>query len=101
MKLKAEIGGEARDIEITETDGGLHAVVDGRDYEIEASEPEAGIYLLNTRVRSMRHRSPLPRLPAEPIPFGFAAARPQSVSLTRNGFAGPAPRMTTATALQR
>ncbi len=45
MKLKAEIGGEARDIEITETDGGLHAVVDGRAYEIEASEPEAGIYL--------------------------------------------------------
>ena len=45
MKLKAEIGSETREIEITETDGKLRAVIDGRDYDIEASEPEAGIYL--------------------------------------------------------
>src|SRR5690606_2530544 len=46
MKLKAEIGDETREIEMTERDGRLQATVDGRSYDIEASEPEPGVYLL-------------------------------------------------------
>jgi biotin carboxyl carrier protein len=45
MKLQAEIGDQKHDVEIKREDGKVFAEVDGRGYEIEASEPEPGIFL--------------------------------------------------------
>jgi biotin carboxyl carrier protein len=45
MKLQAEIGDQKHDVEIKREDGKVFAEVDGRRYEIEASEPEPGIFL--------------------------------------------------------
>jgi len=46
MKLKAEIGGEQRDVEIVRDGDVLTAVVDGRRYSLEVSEPEPNVWLL-------------------------------------------------------
>ena len=45
MKLQAEIGEEKHDIDIKHEGGKLLASVDGREYELEMSEPEPGIFL--------------------------------------------------------
>ena len=45
MKLKAEIGGEAREVEIVRDGDRLSAVVDGRTYDLELGEPLPGVYL--------------------------------------------------------
>lgn len=45
MKLHAEIGDEKRVIELGRDGERVFASVDGRDYEIEVSEPERGVYL--------------------------------------------------------
>ena len=45
MKLQAEIGDQKHDVEITREDGRVFASVDGRRYELEASEPEPGVFL--------------------------------------------------------
>ena len=46
MKFHAELGDNNHDIEIKREDGKVFARVDDRDYELEVSEPEPGIYLL-------------------------------------------------------
>jgi biotin carboxyl carrier protein len=45
MKLHAELGDENHEIEIKREDGKVFARVDDRDYELEVSEPEPGVYL--------------------------------------------------------
>jgi biotin carboxyl carrier protein len=45
MKLQAEIDGNLRDVTIEHRDGGIVALVDGRRYDLEVSEPEPGVYL--------------------------------------------------------
>lgn len=45
MKLQAEIGGDDHSVEIRVQDGKLFAQVDDREYELEFSEPEPGVYL--------------------------------------------------------
>ncbi|MBK7394441.1 MAG: biotin/lipoyl-binding protein [Chloracidobacterium sp.] len=46
MKLQAKINGEKLDIEIVEQDGKTRAVVGGREYKLEISQPEPGIFAL-------------------------------------------------------
>ncbi len=45
MKLHAEIGDDKHEIEIKHGEGKIVADVDGRKYELEASEPEPGVIL--------------------------------------------------------
>ena len=46
MKLFAEIGGEKSPLELRREGGRVFAEVGGRGYELEAREPERGVYLL-------------------------------------------------------
>lgn len=46
MKLQAVLGDENHEIEIKQVDGKVFASVDGREYELEVSEPEPNVYLL-------------------------------------------------------
>jgi biotin carboxyl carrier protein len=46
MKLQAELGDEKHEIEIKHADGKVFASVDGREYELEVSEPEPNVFLL-------------------------------------------------------
>jgi biotin carboxyl carrier protein len=46
MKLLAETAEAKHAIEIKRVDGRVSASIDGREYEIEVSEPEAGVYLI-------------------------------------------------------
>lgn len=46
MKFIAETGGNKHDVEIVHEEGRVLASVDGRKYELEASEPENGVFLL-------------------------------------------------------
>ncbi len=46
MTLHAEVGDNNHEIEIKREDGKVFARVDDRDYELEVSEPEPGVYLL-------------------------------------------------------
>ncbi len=45
MKLQAEINDQKHEVEIKREDRRVFAEVDGRQYELEASEPEPGIFL--------------------------------------------------------
>ena len=45
MKLQAEIGDQKHDIDIKHEDGKVFANVDGREYELEMSTPEPGVFL--------------------------------------------------------
>ncbi len=47
MKLIAEIEGERRAIELRREGARVVAEMEGRRYEVEAREPEPGVYLLN------------------------------------------------------
>ena len=47
MKFHAQIGDEHIEVEIKREGTQLTAVVDGRSYELEASEPEPGVFLFN------------------------------------------------------
>jgi len=49
MKLQAELGDEKHEIEIKHADGKVFAKVDGREYELEASEPEPNVYLFKNK----------------------------------------------------
>ena len=51
MKLKAELNGERHDLDIRREGPHLFARVDDREYELEASEPEPGVFLLKHEVR--------------------------------------------------
>jgi biotin carboxyl carrier protein len=46
MKLQVEIDGESRQIEFSRDGRNVTATVDGREYVLDASEPEPGIFLL-------------------------------------------------------
>lgn len=46
MKLTAEIGDEHHEIEIKKDGDKVFAEIDGRKYELEASEPEPGVFLI-------------------------------------------------------
>ncbi|MBK8464421.1 MAG: biotin/lipoyl-binding protein [Chloracidobacterium sp.] len=46
MKFIAETDGNKHDVEIVREDGRVIASVDGRQYDLEASEPEDGVFLL-------------------------------------------------------
>lgn len=46
MKLIAEIAGTKRNLEIRRDGARVWAEIDGRRYEVEVHEPEAGVYLL-------------------------------------------------------
>jgi biotin carboxyl carrier protein len=46
MKLVVELNGEPREVEFTRNGRTVNATVDGREYVLDASEPEPGIFLL-------------------------------------------------------
>ena len=48
MKLQAELNHEKHEIEIKRDGEKVFAEIDGRRYELEASEPEPNVYLLKT-----------------------------------------------------
>jgi biotin carboxyl carrier protein len=45
MKLQAEIAADSHEIEITQVGKKVFAKVDDREYELETSEPESGVFL--------------------------------------------------------
>jgi biotin carboxyl carrier protein len=51
MKLQAELNSEKHEIEIRREAERLFAKIDGREYELEASEPEPNVYLLKNAGR--------------------------------------------------
>ncbi len=51
MKLRAEIDGEAHALDVRQEGPRVFAEIDGRRYELEAHEPDAGVYLLTNRGR--------------------------------------------------
>lgn len=46
MKLQVEIDGESRQVEFSRDGRNVTATVDGREYVLDASEPEPGVFLL-------------------------------------------------------
>lgn len=46
MKLHAESNGEKHEIEIKREGDKVFANIDGREYDVEASEPEPGVFLI-------------------------------------------------------
>jgi biotin carboxyl carrier protein len=46
VKLKAETGDELHDLDVRREGGRLFARVDDREYELDVSEPEPGVFLL-------------------------------------------------------
>ena len=46
MKLQAKIDGEKLDVELKDTDGIVHAIVDGREYTLEVSKREPGVFAI-------------------------------------------------------
>jgi len=46
MKLKAEVDGSTYDLEVRQDGERVYARVDDREYELDASEPEPGVFLL-------------------------------------------------------
>lgn len=53
MKLSAEISDEKHDVEIRRSDKSVSAVIDGREYLLEVSEPEPGVYLFKSDGRML------------------------------------------------
>src|SRR4051812_38401980 len=51
MKLQAELNHEKHEIEIKRDGEKVFAEIDGRSYELEASEPEPNVYLLKNEGR--------------------------------------------------
>jgi len=51
MKLQAELNNEKHEIEIKREGGQVFAKIDGREYELEMSEPEPNVYLLKNEGR--------------------------------------------------
>lgn len=51
MKIRAEIGGEMRSVELNRDGRKLTAIVDGRSYEADISEPEINVFLLKIENR--------------------------------------------------
>lgn len=48
MKLTGRIDDEEYEIEVREVDGRVVADIDGREYDLEVSQPEPGVFLLKT-----------------------------------------------------
>ncbi|MEQ1921344.1 MAG: biotin/lipoyl-containing protein [Pyrinomonadaceae bacterium] len=46
MKLQAKIDGEKLDVELKDNNGVVHAIVDGREYSLDVSQPEPGIFAI-------------------------------------------------------
>jgi biotin carboxyl carrier protein len=46
MKLYADIGGELVDVDLVRNGRECRAVVDGREYSLDVSQPEPGVYLI-------------------------------------------------------
>ncbi|MFM9903945.1 MAG: biotin/lipoyl-containing protein [Pyrinomonadaceae bacterium] len=46
MKLHADISGTKHEVDLKRTDNLIHAVVDGREYTLDVSQPEPGLYVL-------------------------------------------------------
>ena len=46
MKLHADIAGTKQEVEVKRTDDTVNAVVDGREYTLDVSQPEPGLYVL-------------------------------------------------------
>ncbi len=46
MKLQAEVNGDKHEVEFVRNEGVVVATVDGRTYQIDASEPESSVFLL-------------------------------------------------------
>lgn len=51
MKYDAEIDGSEHRVEVTHGDGTVSAIVEGREYELEVSRPEAGVHLFSRKGR--------------------------------------------------
>ncbi len=67
MKLNAQIGEKTHQIELTETDGKVTASIDGRSYDVEASEPEPNVFLLKSEGRVFEAFVSPQSDPAEPL----------------------------------
>lgn len=66
MKFHAELSGEKHEIEISREGGSVFAQVDGHRYELEASEPEPGVYLFKNDGKIFEASVSPPSNPSEP-----------------------------------
>ena len=51
MKLQAEIDGEKHEVEFKRDDRNVTATVDGREYQLDVSETESGVFLIKNENR--------------------------------------------------
>ena len=51
MKLRAEIGGEEKLLELDRSGDDVRARIDGREYDLKVSEPEPGLFVLRDGAR--------------------------------------------------
>ena len=56
MKLHAEIADSKHEIEIKRDGTRVIAKIDGREYDVEVSEPEPNVYLIKHSERFLRFR---------------------------------------------
>ena len=68
MKLQAELNNEKHDVEIRRDDDKVFASIDGRSYEIEASETEPNVFLL-------KYQGKVYEIYVSPTPSGTSRVR--------------------------
>jgi biotin carboxyl carrier protein len=66
MKLEAIVGDEHSKLEIRQDGERLFATVDGREYELEVSQPEPGVFLFKNNEKITEVFVP-PSTPGEPV----------------------------------
>ncbi len=66
MKLHAEIGDSKHEIEIKREDRKVFATIDDRDYELDVSEPEPGVFLFKHEGRVYEASVSAAKAPGEP-----------------------------------
>ena len=68
MKLQAEIEGNKYDVEITRDGRSIRATVDGRTYDLDASEPEPNVFLF-------KNGNKITEVDVSPAPLGISNVR--------------------------
>ena len=66
MKLQAQLGEDKHDLDIRRESGKVFADIDGRKYELEASEPEPGVFLFKHEGKIYEAAVADPRTAADP-----------------------------------
>lgn len=67
MKLQAETGEKKYEVEVRRDGEKVFAMIDGREYELEVSQPEPGVYLFKNNGKVTQVFVPASIKPGEPV----------------------------------